>query len=1261
MPQESVVFPIHIRAEYDAANRPFMRFEAEVDNVTATTEKMFLNTGREINQIVKNALTLPRNALGSLDLDSGRFRTAANDAEDFAQSLRQVENAARRLAKETGDTTEETRLYLQAANAATKEAEKRAGALSEQATVYEKLQRAVNETTATTQRQIGIQQRGIATTNAATKSTRAQRFAMVQVGQQFQDVAIQLQTNTRLSTIFVQQGSQLAFAMSGLSGKVGSVARVLAGPLGAGIAGAVTAFSLLRSTTDDNAEASNRAQQAGEELARSQLDIAKFFDLATGKIKEQNKALIANAVAKRKELSFNLKDKIKEDTETFIGTSVASVSRRADSRSPTGFVQSLDVLNALKSKDREKALADLSLSDSVNANLAKKLSDRLATIADTGDRIRELNREIKSLETGTLDVGLRTGSLKTPNGGRSAERAAKAAAREVERLSAVSNQTAEAIARINAQFDDQPRLVDRSAAAIRKLDDLAKELAADKNIDAPRRSELQAEQQRVRALVEESISNEIGKQIERSEEGLRIQTLLVQGKEEEAEIAQRMGQFENRFGLQSKIKEQRETLGVQQSILETSEKGTEERAKAEQIIDETRKSLTENLKNQNEINDAVRSQVAAEERLNDLAQIRQEQLGRYAQTIGTVRGELESLFAGDGSGFFSNIKNSFRDLQAQTSVEAIFGDAFRDLEKALRRNTPLGRAETALGTAMGRTGDIALDLGNDLVTVSELVRQKVIPALSPDPLEGRATRNLGTPANDVNGVIPVTGRRIEAVLGVATITQFSNGLSEALTIPILAKFDEVFGTRFFSQLSEALSGALAGYLTAGPVGGVLGGLEQVIGDLTSKGGINEALGAKLSAGLGEALKGAQTGTQTALLLEGLGIKSSTTGGQIGGAIGSALPIPGGEIIGSILGSVVGGALQSTKRGSATLGIGLDGRFDIGSTRGNSSSRIQQSESLLGDAITQVERIAEGLGGRLNTSLGSVSLGVRKGNIRLDASGRGITKTKNGAIDFGEDANAAVQAAVFDLIQDGVIVGLRRGSEVLLKNARDLEAGLADALAFEDVFRRLEQRRDPLGAAFRTLNTEFEGLIDLFERAGASAEEFADLEELYTLERADLIKQASEDFTSSLQSFLDDLKIGDNGLSVRDRLGAALDRFNPLAADVRAGNTVDSAQFEEAARAVLELERQVFGSQGNYFSRLDEITALTERTLQTEQDRLTAASNDNSALQFEIQDQTATLSGYLEAINRGNNEILQAIRAGGGGFGLSFGGFPQGGF
>ena len=120
---------------------------------------------------------------------------------------------------------------------------------------------------------------------------------------------------------------------------------------------------------------------------------------------------------------------------------------------------------------------------------------------------------------------------------------------------------------------------------------------------------------------------------------------------------------------------------------------------------------------------------------------------------------------------------------------------------------------------------------------------------------------------------------------------------------------------------------------------------------------------------------------------------------------------------------------------------------------------------------------------------------------------------------------------------------------------------------------------------------------MFAEAGASTEEYADLESLYAYKRADAVKSAAVDVTSTLQSLLDDLRYkGDTGLSLRTRETNAAAAFNPLAATVRAGGVVDQDAFADAAKSYLDIERQLYGSTSKYFDKLADITALTGKAI-----------------------------------------------------------------
>ena len=268
---------------------------------------------------------------------------------------------------------------------------------------------------------------------------------------------------------------------------------------------------------------------------------------------------------------------------------------------------------------------------------------------------------------------------------------------------------------------------------------------------------------------------------------------------------------------------------------------------------------------------------------------------------------------------------------------------------------------------------------------------------------------------------------------------------------------------------------------------------------------------RLLEGAGLGIAGATTvlggkGNNFGAALGGIAGQAITTGIKsisktLGGAAG-----PIGAIVGGILGGLFGGLFSKTKTGAATLTL-ANGQF--GSTlSGNNADRRGAAGALAGNVGSALEQIANALGGTLGGTP-SVSIGIRKDSFRVDTTGQGRTKGA-GVLDFGKDEAGAIKAAISDAIKDGVILGLRAGTEALLKGAGDLEKQLAKAVKFEGVFTELQQRTDPLGYALAGLAKELTSLTAIFTEAGASAADFASLTQLMELKRAEAIEQAARE-------------------------------------------------------------------------------------------------------------------------------------------------------
>lgn len=425
---------------------------------------------------------------------------------------------------------------------------------------------------------------------------------------------------------------------------------------------------------------------------------------------------------------------------------------------------------------------------------------------------------------------------------------------------------------------------------------------------------------------------------------------------------------------------------------------------------------------------------------------------------------------------------------------------------------------------------------------------------------------LGIASGQVGSVSGPFGQLLNQVTGTKLD---KDGKTIAVTIGDELREIFKFNGEFGRTMSNILQGAGTGMLAANALG------------FTNKGGqIGSAIGGALGKVAGDAI-----------------------GKTIGGTLGKALG-PLGSIAGGLLGGALGSLLSGTPKGSATIG-NVNGSLGVSATAGNSQSRIAAASKSANAIIDSLESIASQLGATIDPSKGSVSIGIRKGSFRVDPTGKGATKLKKGAIDFGEDAEAAAYYAMMDLIKDGVLQGLRAGTENLLRNADDLEAGLAKALKFENVFKDLASLKNPMQFALDELTREFDGLRKIFAEAGASAEEYAQLEELLTLKREEAIERAQRDAIDKISekreleirilellgreqdavSASRELELAGLKASLRplqsmiyqlEDARAIMARFEPLAADLRAfkqellsGQTSDSfavltSQFREIA-------------------------------------------------------------------------------------------------
>lgn len=285
--------------------------------------------------------------------------------------------------------------------------------------------------------------------------------------------------------------------------------------------------------------------------------------------------------------------------------------------------------------------------------------------------------------------------------------------------------------------------------------------------------------------------------------------------------------------------------------------------------------------------------------------------------------------------------------------------------------------------------------------------------------------------------------------------------------------------------------------------------------------ISEAIAKELPA-LGNILAKVISGMQIGNLVGGMA--GSKTGGTIGGGIGGALGKklltdnlakiapelakfagPLGALAGGLLGGVIGGLLKKTKTGSVTLSQIAGGAMERTLT-GNSAQLKGIADNMANGLLKGLGSMAEQLGGTLGGNV-KVSLGQRNKDFVVDPTGAGRTKGA-GVMNFGQDQAAAVAYVTQLAIQQGIVTGISAGAQTLIRAGNDLNEQVAKALKFDQVFKDLVSESDPARASLDELSTEMEKLKVIFKEAGASAADYAKLEELYAIKQAKAIFEAN---------------------------------------------------------------------------------------------------------------------------------------------------------
>lgn len=1089
----------------------------------------------------------------------------------------------------------------------------------------------------------------------------AARQGMIQVGQQLQDISVGMASGQRAATIFAQQLPQLALALQimgsgteGATGKLARFSRFLSGPLGIALTVAIPLVALLAGKLFETADASKAGEESTIDFSSSLVAQTGVVGNLTAGIQQLNQAthslintqalLIDNSRAAAQATVADL-----ERRNEAAHRELSEINRRDPQRGPV-----LDFIlgSPLSPRDRARrdqlqreiaettthlASARGSLAEAQTAAETRNARERANPEARArGDisrararleerRLYTLNNQSRPPIGGQYDLPLisdaefaremaglerREQALSRTNragsGGAATRRAEAANARDA----AYAERAEDAVAAINERWGEQPTLIQQVKAATRQLNGIIEDAQARLQRDglgAAQAAELREQVVAAQGAIDtvaSGLDRPFREMVRASAEHMTLQQLVLAGREDEAEVMRRILDIQERMGPLSEA--QRATIaGI----------------------------------------------VEQEHRINVALERREAVLGAYKQSIGDLRGALSDLLSGGSvGGFFDQIKGNIARLRGELATESLFGPQLRALEREIRSTaitTGLEPHVDALGAQMDSTASAFEQMQAAALATAASLRG-VGTGAATTALDGGA---LGDPSGDLGAIadsledIVVIARRDETSLGGMKPGDYIDRMAAIITRPLLLgleQLDKTLGTKIAGPLGGVISGAVGGYLRAGKVGAVLGGLDGL------------KIGGKVGEGISRALGGAEFGGQIAQLGKSLGLKTSTTGGQIGGALGALAPIPGGQIIGSIIGSLVGGLFKKVPKGAAVL-TSATGDATIS---GNKASARDAAGSLAGSVQGGLQQIADQLGGVLGAF--SVSIGSYKDYFRVSASGSakvGDKKYPKGAggdlLYDGKDGEAAVRAAILNAIADGGIAGLSSAVQKALQSSPDIDKAMREALKVREV----EEILGGIGAIMERQFAQFDAQAK--ERVRIAAQYGFDvvaIEKRNAEDRLKLTQDLLDAQVGSLQSLIKEMTAGDlfEGSAVDKRI-AIIAEIAKAKGDFDAGKDGSAEVLADLYRQLNAVSKEVYGTTGGFAADRATILDSAQAAIAATNAKITAAaaatksdpalSVTNAALD-ENNDQNAAMIAALGTANA----QLAAMLANSGGLG-----------
>ena len=820
----------------------FSAFNTDAQSSASAAKAAFQSNFDQIQQIARNALTLPRTDTGSLNINVSGYQAAAAAANSEAIALREVATAARLAADSAGDTSASTRLLVAGYEAAAIEGEKNAATATVQADAMAKLQTELNRTKTAVLQEAAANDTLVGHTNNATASKQIFQHVLRSTADSFA-------AGLPPMMIFGEQIGRIGEAAALAGGEFGAVGTFLAGPWGIALTAGVAVLGPFVAKLFDAKDAATEAKIGADGLSDAQGVLGKMFDLTSGKLEHQNDLLRLNA----RLTAINLRgDAIKENDsaqDTFRDSGSASLSYQAAaifSRTPgtspisrLGVLNSQaqavqDLLNSVQSGSitKEAGLEQADKLDFTGLKVTKTQFEQALVDSASADAKKQVADAIdKSLDTNSLDPSLRRdGRTKRP----------KKAPDTDPLVNSVTND----IATFTGQFTDAPTFIEKADAALRKLTNDAEALNKKKGfIDPDTFAKLQDGIASTKKTIEDNLDKPYNDFLKTQEQSFQVSKLLASGHTDEAAALQQVYVLQKQMG---------------------------------PLTDDQRKGILDTVQ-------ALRAEQDAQQRLT---QSRQQDL----QALDSVKQAIEGVFTGSNKiqDIPKQFLQAFQTLQGQQLFDRIFSSAFQDLQDQVNGVSTVRDASAKMAEAMDTTINPLNDLATAAADTAKAVAGMGAGSASPSSPIGPVYASDGTLIADPS-TLPGSSSSSDAATNeiVVTARKVSDSFLSAVTV-----FDKI-GAGITSSLDKlgihlpkAITDNLGTLLQGAGIGGTAGGIfASITGGKTSKTG--SAIGGALGDVAGKAI-GKSLGSALGSLGKFAGPLGAVAGGILGGVLGGLL-------------------------------------------------------------------------------------------------------------------------------------------------------------------------------------------------------------------------------------------------------------------------------------------------------------------------------------------------------------------------------------